>query len=112
MKPKIEKIEFGEIIVNGKNYGSKDLILYWYGDIETRAKSHVFTKDEIETILEKEPEIIIIGTGFYDCVKVDNDAIELAKSKNVEIRVMNTVKACEEYSKLSNKVVLVVHTTC
>ncbi|MFQ6056831.1 MAG: MTH938/NDUFAF3 family protein, partial [Methanosarcinales archaeon] len=66
---KIEKYSFGSIVVDGKKYET-DLILSWDGEVQERIKSHEFKKSELYEILQKDPEIVIIGTGYSGLVKI------------------------------------------
>jgi len=111
MKPKIEKAEFGNIIINRVNYGTKDLIVYW-DRVEEREKSHFFSKEEFEKILERKPEIVIVGIGFNKIVNIDPDVEEIAKKQNIKLFVLPTEEACKKFNESTGKVVIVIHSTC
>ncbi|MEM7826960.1 MAG: MTH938/NDUFAF3 family protein [Candidatus Aenigmatarchaeota archaeon] len=111
MKPKIERVDFGNIVIDGKNYGSKDLVVYW-DKIEEREKSHFFSEKEFKKILLREPKIVIISTGFYDCVRIEKGINVIARVNKVDLLIMRTKEACEKFNSLDDKVVLVLHSTC
>lgn len=110
---KFDSTLFGSVMVNGKKF-EHDLIVSWDGEIISREKSHVFSKKELLDIMQKEPEVIIIGTGQSGLVKVEPAAEVAAKLENVELIAKPTPQAIEEFNKLvrRKKVVAVIHVTC
>jgi hypothetical protein len=112
MKPKIEKIDFGVVVINGETYRDKDLIVYWDGTIQTKEKSHIFSEKDFKNILKKKPETVIISTGFYDCVKVDNNINVLGRIHGVKVIKSRTQDACKIFNNLEEKAVIFIHPTC
>lgn len=110
----IHKVKFGEIIIRGKKYTS-DVVIFWDGEIVEKEKSHKITKREIEDILMKEPEIIIIGRGMAELVDVERDAIKICEDEGVEIKLLKTDQAVREFNNLlkeKKKVAGIFHLTC
>ncbi len=110
----IEKVKFGEIVVRGKKYTS-DIIIFWDGEIVEKEKSHKITEKDMEEILLKEPEVIVIGRGMGELVKVEEEAIALCEKENVKVRIYPTPEAVKEFNSLfreKKKVVGVFHLTC
>ena len=56
----IDSAEFGELKIDGKIYYS-DMIVWWTGEKEFRPKSKIFDMKEFRKMLEKKPEIIVVG---------------------------------------------------
>lgn len=110
---KIDSTYFGTIIVNGKKYDT-DLTVSWDGEILEREKSHTFSKKELLDILQKEPEIIIVGTGQSAVCKIEPSAEVEARLHGVELITKSTPQAAEEFNKLARrkKVIGVFHVTC
>ena len=110
---KIGHVAFGEIEINGKKYNN-DVTVWWYGEIEEREKSHVFSRKELLRLLESDPEIIVVGTGQSGLCKVEPSARTEAKLNGVELIAEVTPKAVEEFNKLVKKkrVIGVFHLTC
>ncbi len=109
----IDSFIFGNIIINGRKF-SNDVIVFWDGEIQDRKKAHAFTKDEVQNVLMKEPEVVIIGTGTGGLAKAD-PAIEVAaRLEGVELLTMKTPEAVLEFNKLSRrrKVAALLHLTC
>ncbi|MEM7819542.1 MAG: MTH938/NDUFAF3 family protein [Candidatus Aenigmatarchaeota archaeon] len=114
MRPKIKKVEFGNIQVNDEVYSDHDLFLFYDG-VEPTEKSHRVSKKDFEHMMLKEPEIIIISLGFNNAVKIDNDVFVLAKKSNIELYALPTpdaIKKFEELVKKGKKVVARIHITC
>ncbi len=113
---KIEKIEFGNIEIEGKNYGGKDLYVYWDGEINERIKSHIFSKREFLDLLKRRDfDVIIVATGFYGVVKIEREVFSLAKKGGKELLTLKTEEACKTFNNLveeGKKVLLVLHSTC
>lgn len=110
---KIEKYSFGSIVVDGKKYET-DLILSWDGEVQERIKSHEFKKSELYEILQKDPEIVIIGTGYSGLVKIKPETEKLAKANGIKLIIKPTSEAIKDFNKLSKskKVVAMMHLTC
>ena len=111
--PKINSFRFGSLIIDRKKY-ENDMIIYWDGEMNPRESSHTFSKSELIDLLLKGPETIIVGTGTAGLVKIEKDAENFAKLKNIELIVKKTPEAIEEFNRLSKdkKVIAVIHVTC
>lgn len=112
----IESYQFGEIKINGKTYTS-DVIIYpdhidssWW-----RKTSHELGRyDLADEVIKENPDVILVGTGFYGYMKVLPEAKKLIESKGIKLLVEDTKKACETYNQLSKtqKVIAFFHLTC
>ena len=112
----IESYDFGKITIDGKTYTS-DLIIYpdhvdssWW-----RKTSHKLgTYDIPDEVFKQNPDVILVGTGFYDDMKVLPDTKKLIESKGIKLIVDNTKKASDTYNQLSKtqKVIALFHLTC
>ena len=110
----INSVRFGEIKIKGKTYYS-DVVVDWEGNIELRKKSHVFDINEFTRLLERKPELIVIGTGFSECVKIPEEVIEISKEKGVKLFPEQTEKAMDVFNAFvseKRKAIAVIHTTC
>ena len=114
MLPKIQKVEFGKIVIDGEEHTENDIVLFW-DRVERKDKSHHMTLDHFQDIVLREPDIVIFGTGFSDAVKIDTRIMNEAEKHGVEVILRKTPKALEDFKKFSRqgkKVVAVIHTTC
>ncbi|MHC2995395.1 MAG: hypothetical protein IBV53_07850 [Candidatus Atribacteria bacterium] len=112
----IENYSFGQIIIDGKKYNS-DLIIFkdhinsnWW-----RKEGHNLHISDINEIINKKPEVLIIGTGYYDLMKVPEELIKIINSSGIgQVIVKKTKDACDEYNTLykKKKVIAAFHLTC
>jgi len=112
----IENYSFGQILINGKKYSS-DLIIFkdYIYDSWWRKEGHNLCIDDIKEIINKKPDILIIGTGFYGLMKVPEDLIENIKSLGIgQVIIKKTGDACTEYNKLykMSNIIAAFHLTC
>lgn len=110
----VTDVRFGEIKIDKKIYYS-DMIVWWDGKIEYRTKSHVFGMDGLLKLLQRKPEIIVVGTGMSGICKVLEEVEQVAKEKGVEIFQELSPKAAEMFNGFvadRKRVVAVLHSTC
>ena len=112
----IEFYDFGEIIVNGKRY-SRDLIITpsriipnWW-----RREGHRLCLEDLREVLNEQVDVVILGTGYYGLVEVDNEVKEYFENRGVKVIIKPTREAVREFNNLisSGKRVLgAFHLTC
>ena len=111
----IDGYEFGEITIDGKTY-HHDVIIYKdkVDDSWRRVEGHKLSLGDIATILDKKPEILVIGTGADGVMNVPAGVIASIEAKGIRVIVRKTVDACEEYNSLSpsKNVIAALHLTC
>ena len=112
----IESYKFGQIIINGKKYNS-DLIIFKDNIYDSwwRKEGHNLCIDDIKEIINKKPDILIVGTGYFGLMKVPKELIENIKSSGIkQVIVKKTGDACNEYNKLykKNNLIAAFHLTC
>ena len=91
---------FGQIKIDGKNYSS-DLIISqgkvipdWW-----RTEGHLLYLSDMEDVLNFKPQVLVIGTGFYGVMKIDNSLRTYCKDKEIVLAEFLTGKAVEYYNK-------------
>ncbi len=111
--PKIDNAYFGSIIVDGRKFDS-DVIIDWTGDIKMKSGSHSFSKVDLNELLMRDPEVIVIGTGTAGNVKVEPEAEIFARVQGVELIVKHTPLAIVEFNKAAKrrKAIAFIHVTC
>ena len=111
----IDSYQFGQIIINGKQYHS-DVIIFpdrlqddWW-----RNESHELTLEDISGILTENPEALIVGTGASAQMRVLPEVQREAETRHIQLVVEPTLEACEIYNQLSRfqRVVATLHLTC
>lgn len=111
----INSYEFGEINIDGKTY-HHDVVVYKdkVDDSWRRVEGHKLSLGDIAEILDKRPEILIIGTGAEGIMKVPADVIAAIEQKGIKVIVKRTGDACREYNELleAGNVIAALHLTC
>lgn len=113
----IDGYQFGEIIVEGKKYHS-DVIIYsdriksdWW-----RKKGHELCLEDIREVLESKPEMIIIGTGATNCMRILLETEKYLHSQGIKLIALPTEKAIKTYNQLISEgkknIVVCLHLTC
>ena len=112
----IETCSFGSIVIDGKSYTS-DLLIYPDGhvmDSWTRKNGHRLSKDDISSLIESGPEIIIAGTGVSGLVKPERELEGLLSLKAIKFIPAPNQQAIRFYNELlsTKKVGACFHLTC
>ncbi len=113
---KIKSYEFGSIEINGTVYTS-DVIIYddhinssWW-----RKEGHYLQTEDIEEILKVKPDLIIVGTGKFDTMKVSRNVMKELESRGIKAIYVKTDEACRRHNEMcdsNKKVVTALHLTC
>jgi len=112
---KITHYSFGSITVNGTTYTS-DIIIFpdhiqspWW-----RQEGHLLQIPDLKDVVGKEGALFIIGTGYYEMMKVPEETIRYLKSLEMDVHIHNSKDAVRLYNELSSKkqTILAIHLTC
>ena len=111
----IESYAFGRIDVAGHTYTS-DLIIFpnRVNDSWWRKSGHNLCLEDIEEVLKKNPEVLVVGTGFYGKVSVEEEVKSQAQSQGTKLIIENTKKAVQSFNEFASKkkTIGVFHLTC
>jgi len=111
----VDSYSFGRIVISGKTYAS-DLIIYpdridasWW-----RKTGHTLSLEDIPGIFQENLEVLIIGTGYFGLMKVDEAVLQQAKSRGLEVFIEKTKNAVDEFNRISErkKTIAAFHLTC
>jgi len=111
----IDSYDFGRIVINGRRY-TTDLIVFhdrvkdgWW-----RKEGHSLHIKDLDEVVQGNPKVIIIGTGYSGLMKVPAETREYVESKGIELIAQRTAEACKTFNSLvkSKKVVAALHLTC
>lgn len=118
-----QKYRFGMVKFDDREY-SHDIVVHTDGNVKKRDKghskrkygtSHILCADEIEILLDENPEVLVVGCGQVGVLKVGEDARKILAAKNVDLVDLPTQKATDEFNRLKNKgrrVAAIIHVTC
>lgn len=108
----IDSTDFGSIVIDGKKHNDVLIIGNQVFDRNTH-DSHIISNAESEKLLKNAPEIVIIGTGIYGALKVEEKIREKLCRGN-ELIITRTGNAAEKYNELSKnkRVNALLHSTC
>lgn len=111
----INSYSFGVIEIDGRRYRS-DVIIYpdRIDDSWWRQEGHNLVLEDIMSILDYNPDILVVGTGCYGAMRVSSEVREDMKSRGIRLVAEKTGDAVRTFNELSanNKVVAALHLTC
>ncbi len=112
----IDDYDFGKIIINGETYHT-DVIVFpdhvreqWW-----RQHGHELAIQDMKCILERDWEVLVVGTGYLGALQVLQETLAMLAKKNITVFVKKTKEACTLYNSLvknGRNVVAVLHLTC
>jgi len=120
MKPKIEATRFGSITIDGREI-ENDVILRLDGSVKKRKKklskriygtSHTISLDEARHVYEEGAELLIIGTGQYDLVRLSEEAQAYLRKRNCRVKMAAMPEAIGLWNKANGKIIGLFHVTC
>ena len=114
---KIDSYSFGKMTIGGKEFTS-DLIIYKDGMIKEnwwRAQGHYLFTDDITSVIDAAPEMLVIGTGAMGLMKVSEALLNMCERHGIEVKVSRTASAVKQFNnaKKEGKIVAACfHLTC
>ena len=97
----IDSYQFGEIVINGRQYSS-DVIIFpgrvrdnWW-----RKRGHQLCLDDIAEVLTENPEVLVVGIGDPGLMKVLPEVPPAVEAQGIELIVETSEKACHTYNQL------------
>lgn len=107
---------FGQIKVGEVHYAS-DLIVF--GDEVhapwMRRQGHSLATEDLQWLLDRKPDSIIVGTGAYGVLTVPQDLIDELSAQGIKLVCLRTAAAAEAYNKRAKageRVAACLHLTC
>ncbi len=111
--PKIDSYDFGEIVIDGEKY-ENDVIIFsdrvysnWWRD-----KGHRLQPQDLEKVVEANPDKLIIGRGYNRRMKVSEETREFLKDKEIDFKIYSTRDAWKKFNGSEGNVVGAFHLTC
>jgi len=111
---RIEHYEFGRIRIDGQDY-SRDVIVLpdrvvpnWW-----RRDGHSLVVDDLKEVLDDLPGNLVVGTGADGRMRPDPDAIEVLRSRGIDVEALPTPDAVRRYEELGpERTAAALHLTC
>ena len=112
---RIQSYRFGEIVIEGDKY--RDDVMVFADRVRAgwwREKGHVLQVADLKEALEAGPEVLVVGTGTQQGMKVATEVVSHTKNAGIELLAYDTRMACQMFNELvgKRKVVAVLHLTC
>ena len=120
MRPRIDGTKFGSITIDGSDI-EHDVLIRLSGEIKKRKKklskavfgtSHTISLEEAKYIFEKGTERLIIGSGHNSMVELSKKALEYFKKKKVQVDLLPTPEAIQQWNKAKGSIIGLFHVTC
>jgi hypothetical protein len=126
MKPRIEATSFGSITIDGREI-ENDVVLKLDGSVKKRKKklskrvygtSHTISLDEAKHVYEEGAELLIVGTGQYDLVRLSEEAQAYLEKRHCRTKLAATPDAIRLWNKAEGvegdlpRVIGLFHVTC
>ncbi|MBT8763132.1 hypothetical protein KFV02_04220 [Desulfohalobiaceae bacterium Ax17] len=112
----IEKYSFGEMVVAGKKYTTDlkiikgQVVPNWW-----RKKGHRVFLEDIEDIIQANPQIIVIGKGKPGLLQVDDSLKKFLEKQGISLIEQKTAQALQTFNELYQQkepVAAGFHLTC
>jgi len=120
VKPRIQATSFGSITIQGERL-DHDVIIRLDGSVKKRKKelskhvygtSHRISLAEARYVFEDGARLLIIGTGQYGLVHLDDEARRFFDEQSCRVRLLPTPEAIRAWNKAEGKVIGLFHVTC
>ena len=112
----IDGFAFGSMVIDGRSYRS-DLIIFPDGRVQgswRRLHGHILAKQDIATLVESKPELIIAGAGVNGRMKPEPALERFLFQKNIRFMIGPNSQAVNWYNQhyKDQKVGACFHLTC
>ncbi|MCP5417739.1 MAG: hypothetical protein H6965_11660 [Chromatiaceae bacterium] len=112
----IDRYAFGRITIDGREFQS-DLIIFPERIQENwrRLTGHRLDQCDLQTVLTEQPDMLVVGTGFFGRMRVPEETLEHLRRNGMAIRLAKTGAAVAEFNRLqqeSARIVAALHLTC
>ena len=118
--PLIDALEFGSVTVADEAL-PHDVHIRADGSVKKRKKkwarkdygtSHVIGPRELKKTLKQAPELLIIGSGFDEMVRLADEGRALLEERGVRWELLPTPRAIEAWNEADGRRALLLHVTC
>lgn len=118
--PKIDKLAWGSLSVEGQPHAYKDAKLFPGGsrewDWRETGTSHSpgIQPADVQELIDAGAEVIVLSRGMLNRLETRADTLALLEARGIEARVLQTEEAVALYNEISacRKVGALIHSTC
>lgn len=112
----IDAYEFGRIVIDGAEYLQDVIILpdrvqgSWW-----RREGHLLHIEDLDSLLQSPPEVLIIGQGFSGFMQVPGEVVEALEEQGIAVHVASSREAVALYNSLAADtagLAAAIHLTC
>jgi hypothetical protein len=106
--------EFGRLVVDGTEE-RRDVIVLPDGVVRNwwREDGHSLVLADLEEVLDRLPERLVIGTGASGRMRPDTRTLEELRARGIEVEVLPTEEAVRRYGELDPaRTAAALHLTC
>jgi hypothetical protein len=111
----ISEYDFGRVVISNKEYTS-DVIIVGHEVYSSwwRKEGHSLCLDDLQTIKDRDIEVLVIGTGYSGFMQVLPEVKRFFDAKNVQVIACQTQEAVRKFNELvgTKKVAGAFHLTC
>jgi hypothetical protein len=120
MNARIEQSGWGSITVDGVTY-KHDVLIRPDGIVARRKKklskqlygtSHKISRAEAEQYLLEGVDLLLIGSGLFDRVRLSAEAAELLAERGIRVKIQRTPLAVKTWNLLDQPALGLFHLTC
>ena len=117
---RVKSTEFGSITIDDETY-HHDILIRLSRKIEKRKKklskrkfgtSHIMSLEEAEFVHEKGSELLILGTGQNDSVRLSPEAAAFFAREGCEVLAETTPHAVATFNRAKGRRIGLFHVTC
>ena len=113
---RVTAYQFGKIRIDGKLYTS-DVIVSSDGveDFWWRKEGHRLQAEDLETIVAKRPEVLVVGTGYFGRMRIPKETENYLATHAIRLIEAPTSEAVNEFTRLqgeSTKAAAAFHLIC
>jgi len=118
--PRILKLSWGRLEVEGQDKPYKDAVLYpggsraWdWGETGTRHSPGIQPAD-VEQLLDHGAQVVVLSQGYFGRLGVCDETLAMLERRGIPVHALRTEKAVELYNQLrqSEPVGALIHSTC
>lgn len=120
MKAQIDRVKWGTITIGDATF-EHDVVIGLDGTVKKRQKelskqlygtSHTISQAEAESFYEPGAELLLIGSGLFDRVRLSEEAAAYLAARNVQVQIEATPRAARTWNELDAQAIGLFHLTC